>query len=505
MLQTIRTKTHGVVAWIVIIVIGFVFAIWGIEGYVSSNANMVAEVNGQIITTEELQRTYQQLARQQQIMQALQGAPAVDEALLQQQALSGLVSEKLLSTVAHQQGFAVGKTEVDDLIRSLPQFQNEGQFAPEKFETTLNNMGFSAEEFRRAVQNDLMIGQVRSSIVDSAFVLPYEFDRTVDLLEQTRDLQYLLIPAADYLSQVNVTSDQILEYYEARPADYMLPERMSIQYVRLKADDLSVENPDDKALQDFYNAHQANYTEPEKRHAAHILLTEEKITGDEKTIDALAAKLMQELQQGADFSELAKQYSADPGSSAQGGDLGWFGRGVMVPEFEQAVFAAKPGDLVGPIKTDFGLHIIKVIAIEPEVVKPFDSVKDEVKTAYLAQQRQDLFDQELAQLDTLSFENPEHLEVAADALKLPIEKTDVFTREHAQNLGELNTADIISAAFSDGVLLEDRNSDVINLAPNDVVVLRKSSYEAASLQPLEAVKDQITAHLAAESCCKIGA
>jgi peptidyl-prolyl cis-trans isomerase D len=503
MLQTIRSKTHGVVAWIVIIVIGFVFAIWGIEGYFSSGANQVATVNGEVVTTQELQRTYQQLVRQQQMMQALQGGQGIDEALLQQHAISGLVSEKMLSTIAHQQGFAIGKEQVDDILRMLPQFQDNGTFSPEKFESVLNNMGYTPAEFRRAVKNDLMIGQVRSSIVDSAFVLPYEFDRTVDLLEQTRDIEYLLISAATYLPQVQVSDEQIRDFYNARPGDFMLPERMSLQYVRLNAEALPVENPTDAALQDYYNTHQAQYTEPEKRHAAHILLTREKINGDEQALDALAQKIMQELQQGADFSALAKQYSADPGSSEQGGDLGWFGRGVMVAEFEKPVFDAQTGALIGPIKTDFGLHIIKVIAVQPEVVKPFDSVKEEVKSAWVAQQRQTLFDQELAQLDTLAFENPEHLDAAAEALKLPIEKTEVFTRENTQTLGPLNTPAIIEAAFADVVLLENRNSELVYLTPMDVVVLRKQSYEEPQLQSIEAVQEKIKAHLASEQAAKL--
>jgi peptidyl-prolyl cis-trans isomerase D len=504
MLQTIRSKTHGFIAWIVIILIGFVFAIWGIEGFFSSNANEIAKVNGQVITEQELQRTYQQISRQQQLMRAMQGGPAIDDAQLQQQALMGLVSEKMLSTVATKQGFAVGKDQVDDLLRSLPQFQDEqGQYVPAKFETTLNNMGYTASDFRRAVQNDLMIGQVRSSIVESAFVLPYEFDRTIDLLEQKRDIQYVLIPAAQYVSQAQVTPEQTSEYYQAHPADFMLPERLSVEYIRLNAENLDVGNPDDKALQEYYSTHQADYTEPEKRHAAHILLTQEKISGDEAAVNALAEKLMQELKQGADFASLAKEYSADPGSAANGGDLGWFGRGMMVPEFEEAVFTAEPNALIGPIKTDFGVHIIKVIGIQAETVKPFDSVKDQIRSAWLENKRQALFDQELAELDTLTFENPDNLTAAADKLKLTIEKSSLFTREDAQSLGALNTPEVIAAAFGDGVLLENRNSEVINLSPTDVVVVRKLNHEVAQLQPLEAVQEQIKGKIALEQAAKM--
>ncbi|MGA2654665.1 MAG: SurA N-terminal domain-containing protein, partial [Gammaproteobacteria bacterium] len=504
MLQTIRSKTHGLFAWIVIILIGLVFAVWGIEGFMSSNGNVIAEVNGQTITAQELQRTYQQLARQQQLMQALQGAPAVNEELLQQQALNGLISEKLLSSAARKEGFAVGKNQVDDLLRNLPQFQDEnGKYVPEKLDATVKNMGYTLPTFRQAVQNDLMIGQVRGTIVESAFVLPNEFDRTIDLLEQKRDIQYVLIPAAQYLPQAQVTQDQISEYYQARPADFMLPERMSIEYVRLSADKLNVANPDDKALEEYYNTHLTDYAEPEKRHAAHILLTSEKISGDAAAVDALAEKLMQELKNGADFAALAKQYSADPGSAEQGGDLGWFGRGMMVPQFEEAVFTAEPNSLVGPIKTDFGVHIIKVIAVQPETVKPFNDVKDQVRTAWIENQRQTLFDDELAKLDTLAFENPDNLNAVADQLNLSVEKTSVFDHKDAQSLGELNTADVVNAAFSDAVLLENRNSSIVELTPTDVIVLRKLTHEEAQLQPLDAVQEQIKTHLALEQAAKL--
>jgi peptidyl-prolyl cis-trans isomerase D len=250
MLQKIRSKTHGAIAWVVIILIGFVFAVWGIEGYVSSQSNVVAEINGEVITAQELQRTYDQLIRQQRLTQALQGGQPVNEALVRQEALGGLVGEKILATTAHRQGFAINDEYVDDLIRGLPQLQNEeGVYAPEKFDALLQRLGYTLPEFRQAAENDLIINQVRGSIVDSAFVLPFEIDRAIKLLEQTRDVSYLLIPAAEYLPQVTVSDEEIKTYYDGHAADFMLPERVSIEYIRLNADDLVIPEPDDQTLE----------------------------------------------------------------------------------------------------------------------------------------------------------------------------------------------------------------------------------------------------------------
>lgn len=502
MLQTIRSKTHGAVAWVVIILIGFVFAVWGIEGYLSSGNNEIAVVNDEVITVQQFQRTYEQLLRQQQMMQALQGGQPVNEELLRQQALNGLVSEKMLATVAHDDGFAVGKAQIDDLLRMLPQFQDNGVYAPEKFESIINNMGYTAAEFRAAAQNDLMIGQVRGSIVDSGFVLPYEIESTINLLEQTRDVDFLMIPASSYLADFTVSDADAQAYFDAHQANYMLPEQVSVEYVRLNADDFTIAAPDEKTLENFYTENQAQYTEPEKRHAAHILLTAEAVGGDEAALNAEAEKIMQSLKEGGDFAALAKEYSQDPGSATQGGDLGWFGRGAMVPEFDQAVFAAQPGEIVGPIKTDFGVHIIKVIEVQNEIVKPFTDVKEEVRTAWMDEQRSTRFNDELAQLDSLAFENPDSLAMAADQLHLTINKTEMINRDNVQNLGALNTPDVIQAIFSDAVLFENKNSEVVYLGPTDVVVLHQLQYEVPKMQDFAAVSDGIKQHLALEQAAK---
>jgi peptidyl-prolyl cis-trans isomerase D len=246
----------------------------------------------------------------------------------------------------------------------------------------------------------------------------------------------------------------------------------------------------------------AQYTEPEKRHAAHILLTKAKEGGDDASLNALAEDLIQQIKNGGDFAALALEYSADPGSADKGGDLGWFGRGVMVPEFDQAVFSANDGDVLGPIKTNFGVHIIKIMGIQPETIKAFADVKTEVHTAWMAKERQALFDSELAQLDSLTFENPENLTVASSQLNLTVETSGFFTRDNTRRLGALDKSTIADAAFSDQVLFEDKNSPVVELKPTDVVVLRKAGYEEPKLEAFDEVKDGIKERLALEKAAQ---
>ncbi len=503
MLQTIRSKTHGTIAWVVIILIGFVFAIWGIEGYISSDSNQIARVNGEVITDQDFQRTYQHVMRQQQMAAMMQGQPAaVNDQQIRDQALNGLVNEKLLTTVAHKQGFAIGKDQVDNLLRTLPQFQENGEYVPAKLEAAVTSMGYSTLDFRQAVQNDLMIGQARGAIVDSSFVLPYELDKAIALLEQTRDIKYLMIPAAEYMAEANVSDADIRAYYDAHSADFMLPERMTVQSIRVNGRDYTIDTPDDQTLQTYYDAHSAVYTEPEKRHAMHILLTTEKSGGDEASLNALAEKLMQELRQGADFATLAKEYSADPGSTENGGDLGWFGKGAMVPEFDEAVFKAQAGDLVGPVKTQFGLHIIKVVEVQPGQLRPFADVKDQVIKDWTKAQRETRFASDLAQLETLTFENPDSLEPAAKALNLEIKESKEFSRDNSKGLGELNKPEAVQAAFSDAVFLDGHNSAVISYGPIDAAVLRKLTYEEPRLEDYDTVKDSIKQKLALEQATK---
>jgi len=311
-----------------------------------------------------------------------------------------------------------------------------------------------------------------------------------------------LIPAIAYKEQANVSDDEVRAYYDAHNAEFMLPERMTVEYIRIKGNDYTIDTPDDATLQAYYNEHTAVYSEPEQRHATHILLTTEKSGGDEASLNALAEKLMQELTQGADFATLAKENSADPGSTENGGDLGWFGRGAMVPEFDEAVFNAQAGDLVGPVKTQFGLHIIKVIEVKPEQVKPYDNVKDQVLKDWTKAQREARFAEELAQLDTLTFENPDTLNVAAQKLNVEVKQSKEFSREASKGLGELNRPEALEAAFSDAVLLDGRNSEILNFSSTDAVVLRKLSYDEPRLEDYDVVKDGIKNSLAMKQASK---
>jgi peptidyl-prolyl cis-trans isomerase D len=264
----------------------------------------------------------------------------------------------------------------------------------------------------------------------------------------------------------------------------------------LKADDLQVSGvPDDQALHALYEEHSDRYVTPEERRARHILVSLPPDAGEEaeKKAREKAESLLARLEKGESFEKLAKEASDDPGSASKGGDLGFFGRGVMTPEFETAAFALEKGGRSGIVKSAFGFHIIEVTDIKPQHTRSFDEVRDELVKEYQAQERGDLFSDKSETLANLTFEQPDSLQGAADALGLEVKTSDWLTKEGGPGIGQNEM--VVDAAFKEDVLESGNNSEPVELGDNDLVVLRILEHQPAEKQPIESVKDKVTAEV----------
>ncbi|HYQ73023.1 MAG TPA: peptidyl-prolyl cis-trans isomerase, partial [Gammaproteobacteria bacterium] len=375
-------------------------------------------------------------------------------------------------------------------------FKQDGVFSKEKYSRILNLQGMSPAGFEWQLQREIISEQLRAGIVQTAAATQDDLQLTYMLQGQQRSFRYLTIPVADFYAQVEVTDDEIKQYYEARPDEFMTPERVRVQYLQLSMDNVEAESTvDEQALQALYNERSEAYVKPEERHARHILI---QLDPDADAASAEAAlqksrDAIQRIKGGEAFDAVARELSDDPGSAPNGGDLGFFSRGLMTPAFEDVAFSLSPGELSEPVKSPFGYHVIEVLDIRPETATPIEEVRDELVAALQAEERSDLFYEKSELLSNLTFEQPDTLQGAADSLGLEVKESDWISRDGGTGIGA--DQDIVEAAFSEDVLLNGNNSAAVETGDEQVVVLRLLEHQDAARQPLEEVRDTVKQRL----------
>jgi peptidyl-prolyl cis-trans isomerase D len=489
----------GFVGWLLLGLLFIAFAFFGLNSYFTSNAkSFAADVNGVEITIPEYQRAYQQLRNRMQRMMGEAYNPAmIDEDALKKSALQQLIREQLILQEAGDDGYAVSKQLVAAQINAVTAFNgDDGTFSIEKYRRVLQQQGMSPAEFEWRLSRELMANQVTNGIAQTAGVSRQDLENIYRLQTQQRRFSYLELPLQQSAAEVKVSDSDIEKYYTEHASDFMSPERVKIQYLELKADKLQVSDvPDDQALHALYDEHSDRYVTPEERRARHILVSLPPDAGEdaERKAREKAESLLARLEKGESFEELAKEASDDPVSASKGGDLGFFSRGVMTPEFETAAFALEKGGRSGIVKSAFGFHIIEVTDIKPQHTRPFDEVRDELVKEYQVQERGDLFSDRAETLANLTFEQPDSLQGAADALGLEVKTSDWLTKEGGPGIGQNET--VVNAAFQEDVLEAGNNSEPVELGDNHLVVLRILEHQPAEKQTLESVKDKVTAEV----------
>ena len=378
MLQRIGDALKGVEGsakrkWITYVFVGalsIVFAAWGAYGIVNlsfGGSNYAAEAGGSKITLEQARNAW--LREQVQWQQRLGGAeiPVTLRTQLQNQVLEGMISRALIATRTESLGYRVGHDELIQAVHSEPAFQIGGQYSPDIARDALSRAGLTPEAFQDELRDDLRTTQLENAIRGSDFLTPTEFARLRELQDQEREVRYAVLPADKF--PVAPADDAAVEaYYKAHQAQYLTPEYVHLQYGELRLDALEAQvTVADADLRAQFDKEKGQLTVPEKRHARHILITGKDDTAALKE----AQDVLAQAKAGKDFGELAKQYSKDPGSARNGGDLGWADKTSFVAPFADALFSMKPGEIRGPIKTQFGYHIIRLDEIQAGKGKSF--------------------------------------------------------------------------------------------------------------------------------------
>ena len=494
MLQNIRDNSQG---WIAKTIIGVIVVLMALTGFdaifkATSHSNDAAKVNGEEISQNELSQAVDMQRRQ--LMQQLGkdfDASLLDEQMLRESALKGLIDRKLLLQGAENSKFAFSEAALDQVILQTPEFQVDGKFSSERFDQVIRQLGYSRMQFRQMLAQEMLIGQLRAGLAGSGFVTDAQVLAFARLEKQTRDFASLNIKADP--AAVKLTDDEVKAYYDEHAKEFMTLDQVVIDYLELKKasffDQVSVNDED---LQAAYQKEIANLSE--QRQAAHIL-----IEVNDKTTEAQAKAKIEEIQarlaKGEKFEALAKEFSQDPGSANNGGDLGYAGPGVYDPAFEKALYSLAQDQVSGPVRTDFGFHLIKLLGVEAPEVPTFASLKDKLTHALKTQQVEQRFVEASKQLEDASFEASDLAQPAQD-LKLTVQTSKPFGREGGE--GITSNRAVITAAFSPEVLDEGANSTAIELDPETVVVLRAKEHLKPSQLPLESVSAAIRVQLAKE-------
>ncbi len=494
MLQNIRDNSQG---WIAKTIIGVIVALMALTGFdaifrATSHSQDAAKVNGDAISQNELSQAVDMQRRQ--LMQQLGkdfDASLLDENMLREAALKGLIDRKLLLQGARDAKFAFSEAALDQLILQTPEFQVDGKFSAERFDQVIRQMGYGRLQFREMLAQEMLIGQLRTGLAGSGFVTDSQVEAFARLEKQTRDFASITFKADVAASKVS--DDEIKAHYDAHAKEFMSPDQVVIDYLELKKsaffDQVSV-NEDE--LQALYEKEISGLAE--QRHAAHILIeVNDKV--NEAQAKARIEEIQQRLAKGEDFAALAKEFSQDPGSASNGGDLGFAGQGVYDPAFEEALYALDKDQVSAPVRTDYGFHLIKLLGVQAPEVPSFASLKDKLTRELKTQQVEQRFVEATKQLVDSAFEASD-LSQPAQELGLKVKTSEPFGREGGEGV-TANRA-VIQAAFSPEVMEEGANSSSIELDPETVVVIRVKEHRKPAQLPLEAVADSIRKHLAKE-------
>jgi len=421
--------------------------------------------------------------------------------------LDNLVNQKLVSNKARDEKFRVSDAQLQQFIASVPTFQVDGRFDNDRYRMFLAAQNMPAPYFEQRVRQDLVTGAVQDAITQGNIVARSSAERFVGLLEQQREVALATVDIDAFIKDVKVDDAQVKDFYDKNPGAFQVPEQAKIEYVLLTQDALSAQaavTPEEVKKQ--YDASAAQYTAPEERSAAHILIPVAADANDDAK--AAAKKLADEVYAKAKanpgkFADLAKEYSKDPGSAQQGGDLGSFGRGSMVKPFEDAVFAAKSGDLLPPVQTEFGWHVIKVTGERAAHTKPFDEVRAQIETDLKKQKAAQKFAAAADQFQNLVYEQADSLAGTGKTLDLKVETTPGFvTRAQAQAIG-LGNAKFAEALFSPESVQGKRNTEAIEVGPNALISARIVEYKAAAPRPFDEVKDEIRQQLVRKAASEL--
>ncbi|MBA0916216.1 MAG: SurA N-terminal domain-containing protein [Nitrosomonadaceae bacterium] len=501
-------RKKGVVQFILVLAT-LPFLFWGVESYRSDGEDHIAIVAGEKILRQELD---QAMRNQQEIMRGAGEDPSMlDNPEERASVLKRLIQNRLLKQEAARIGLTVLDPQLVDLIQGIGAFQQDGAFSKKSYEELLRDQGMTPLVFEERVRQEMLQQQLIDAYTRNGFVPDTVAERVLSLSEEKREVSMIRIQPEQFLAQMRPNDAAIKSYYDLHQTEFQVPEQVRVEYLVLSLDELAKQiRVEADETRKYFEEHKDGFGRPEERQASHILISVATTASDAEkaAARAKAEQLLAQIKQTPKiFADLARQQSQDPGSAVKGGDLGFFGRGMMVKSFEDAVFQMKLEEVRGPIQTDFGFHIIKLSAIKLGVAVNFDDVKHKAEQELKKQKAEKAFGEMAEGFGNSVYEQSDSLQPAAEKFKLSVRQSDWISRK-AGELPFLTNGKLLQAIFSEDAIKNKRNTEVVEVTPNTLVVARVLNHRPSSLRSMAAAKDEITMQVirqqAAEAAVKDG-
>lgn len=500
MLQAIRDRVTGIVAIFVLGLLAVPFLFFGLDSYMRGvPQDAVAVVGDAEISASEFQTSFAQYrSRLRQQLGDRYSELETNQPDVRREHLEDMIDQLLLRQYAEELGLRVSDRAIADIIRDIPAFQIEGQFNPDIYQQSLRGAGETPRSFERSLREDIQTRLIPQAVAESAVVTETEVDRMISLQRQTRRASMIQVPAEQFREQVQVSDADVESYYQDNIDTFTTEERVRLAYVELQPESLIEEaSLSEEELRQRYESAQQRYLTPEARRASHILITPAG-AGDSEAAEALAQELSERIAESESFEDLAAEYSDDPASAEQGGDLGWIEPEDMVAPFEDALYGlGESGDVSEPVKTQFGWHLIRLDEIRPPQGMSFEEARPEILEDHLQRQREELYIELSERMVDLVYADDSSLEPVAEELGLEVKDTGWLTRDGAEE-GIAANEEVMQAAFSDLVLLDEAVSDPIEIERNHMVAIKVIEHQPAEPRPLDEVSEQIRQRLVAQ-------
>lgn len=506
MLEKFRSYAQTKAAKIILALILVPFALFGIDSYLNQAGNnlSIAKVNGYKIALPEYNRAIENV-RNRIMSEGKKVDPAMfDSFEFKESVIDGLITKQLLNNDIKKSRFRITDQQLSQYIIGMPEFQKDGKFSQEIYDKVLQNNQLTPKKFEESIRNDLLIQQVRDGLQKLTFIPPNNLAETLKATSQQREISIAEFKTKEYMTKANIAEKDMQAFYDQNKSKFLAPEQVKAEFVVFSlANILPTINVTEDEIKSFYKANADKYQNQQQREASHILIAASKNAppAEKAKAKAKAENVLNQIRKNPkQFEELATKYSQDPESAKKGGDLGSFGRGMMVKPFDDAVFSMKVNEISNIVESDFGYHIIKLTKIIGEG-GGFDAMRPQIKAELIYQKGQEKFAALAEEFSNKVYEQSSSLDAVSKRFNLPIQKTDWISRKDSDKFFK-NEA-LMSALYSKESIKDHRNTEAIEVTPNNLISARVVDYKAQSTKPFADVRKNIEDYLKFESAKKM--
>ena len=484
MLQQIREKFTGGFAIAILALIGIPFVFFGIN-YNFVGTNFAAKVDGEDISAAFFEQQYRS---ELQAQPELAEAGEAQRQQIRRGVLDRLIRDQLVRNYLAEQGYRIGNKQLTDLIQQEPEFQVDGEFERAAYVDYLAVRGREPREFEESQRSFMREYQLRSSIMASALVTPSEYRRYLNLAAEQRLVSLATLDEEAVAAEIEISDEQVQAFYDNNPTLYQLPESANVEYIRIRRDELAQQiDIDEETVAAYYEDNKFRYLQDEQRQARHILIL---FDNDEAAALTKTEDLLMRIRAGDSFEALAGEFSMDGGTSAQGGDLGVLTATQLPDALGAAIFSMEEGDLQGPVRSDFGFHIIRLDDVLERGPLSLDQVRGELVTELREREAESQYIDLERRLSDALFDMTD-MQAIADTVGVEIGTIEGFSRSGGEPFGNNQAA--IDAVFDDAVLNDEQISEVIEIDANSAAIFRVSLHNPATRRALEDVRDDMVA------------